>query len=875
MPTLEVIENGEKRIVRFTDTIVIGREPTNGVVIQDPMSSRRHCQLKREGGRFFLEDLESSNGTLLNGRRASRVELADGDRIEVGEVAVTFSLGETSATDGNASGAARGAAPSRAAAKPPEPAAPPGLLEEPEPMVSPEARPASGGGVFLRVVGGDSPATRLELLDLPFTIGRKAECGLVLNDRRVSGLHAQVVREGDAWFIEDCGSGNGVLVDKKRIKRHPLRTGESVLIGGTTIEFEGLPAEVASVATRARPAARAVAAAKRPEAAGDAEFRRIDVQQAVAQQASPLQAVWTGLLLVCFVAILFSGYVLVSNHFQQGRVATDPANLVNENASFEDVGPGGEIPGWVWDDAGDPGAIESFQAAGLPHGRRALRVRSGGSSRGFVRVLQEDTLAVSQVESGVQLSGSIANDGFALAGLEVLWYVQRTGGLELVAETIAPLVGPSNSFRTVSDVIQPPGLDVDVCRVAIFAQGQGTCTVDGISLKSVASAAEGVEDRVALRTRDANGLAIQYDRRGTTVLTRKNTTVLRNLRFAALTPGRLPFGQLTATKNEPPSRDDTGLVTSSFSFQAGGPGSHVVVDHRAEVRDERSLQLSWRIVEAPESLVPALVIEFEGRSGQQAMTVYDGDAAVLEGGTLEGLDGKSGTEWSLGEGAEQVCFAFSAPVKFRLLTGAETRGTPTMALELSPERDALFRLQVSSTSSREERQLAAWFEEVRVARSERRSSDALARLSAIEGAFPWREDARERARRVRAEIEGRANARVAELKAMLGELRQYPRSPIADLLRERAEALREEFAGASLATEAERVLNEVTRLEAESMTAARAEEAGRLLELGQQSFDVQRDHWARFYLERVIEMFPGTEEARSAKNLLDRVAVRN
>ena len=99
MPMLRVVEKGAERSVAFTDSIVIGRDLGNGLVIHDPMSSRRHCQLKCVGQKYFLEDLKSSNGTLLNGRRATEIELEEGDLIEVGyiEGAVTDDTGANGA----------------------------------------------------------------------------------------------------------------------------------------------------------------------------------------------------------------------------------------------------------------------------------------------------------------------------------------------------------------------------------------------------------------------------------------------------------------------------------------------------------------------------------------------------------------------------------------------------------------------------------------------------------------------------------------------------------------------------------------------------------------------------------------------------------
>ena len=56
----------------------------------DDTVSRHHARLELRDGRWFLLDLESSNGTTVNGRRVHEAEVRAGDRIELG--AARFSL---------------------------------------------------------------------------------------------------------------------------------------------------------------------------------------------------------------------------------------------------------------------------------------------------------------------------------------------------------------------------------------------------------------------------------------------------------------------------------------------------------------------------------------------------------------------------------------------------------------------------------------------------------------------------------------------------------------------------------------------------------------------------------------------------------------
>jgi serine/threonine protein kinase len=67
------------------DVITMGRQSSCDVQILDNMSSRAHCQIRRDGKLYSLVDLGSRNGTHLNDKKVSERQLAFGDRIRVGE----------------------------------------------------------------------------------------------------------------------------------------------------------------------------------------------------------------------------------------------------------------------------------------------------------------------------------------------------------------------------------------------------------------------------------------------------------------------------------------------------------------------------------------------------------------------------------------------------------------------------------------------------------------------------------------------------------------------------------------------------------------------------------------------------------------------
>ena len=68
------------------DTSTLGRHPESDIVLTDPSVSTRHAIIKhREKGRF-IQDLDSSNGTRVNGAEIEEALLNDGDRLSFGDV---------------------------------------------------------------------------------------------------------------------------------------------------------------------------------------------------------------------------------------------------------------------------------------------------------------------------------------------------------------------------------------------------------------------------------------------------------------------------------------------------------------------------------------------------------------------------------------------------------------------------------------------------------------------------------------------------------------------------------------------------------------------------------------------------------------------
>ncbi len=93
MPKL-VVESGSQQgaVYNFRARLVVvaGRGEGVHIQIQDPQASRKHFAVEKHKGRYLLRDLNSTNGTFLNGRPVKSAWLKEGDRIRVGQVVMVF-----------------------------------------------------------------------------------------------------------------------------------------------------------------------------------------------------------------------------------------------------------------------------------------------------------------------------------------------------------------------------------------------------------------------------------------------------------------------------------------------------------------------------------------------------------------------------------------------------------------------------------------------------------------------------------------------------------------------------------------------------------------------------------------------------------------
>jgi hypothetical protein len=87
-----LLVGGGKRTVLSGSRVLIGRSRDCDIQLDDPNTSRRHAEVRREGSAWVVADLGSTNGIKVNGSRVAEAELHPGDEVTLGVIKLRFEL---------------------------------------------------------------------------------------------------------------------------------------------------------------------------------------------------------------------------------------------------------------------------------------------------------------------------------------------------------------------------------------------------------------------------------------------------------------------------------------------------------------------------------------------------------------------------------------------------------------------------------------------------------------------------------------------------------------------------------------------------------------------------------------------------------------
>ena len=93
-----------------------------------------------------------------------------------------------------------------------------------------------GAALVIRA-GGGRAGESFPLEGDRMTVGRRPESDVFLDDVTVSRDHALLIRRGEDWYLDDCGSLNGTYVNRSRIESQRLEEGDELQVGKYKLTF--------------------------------------------------------------------------------------------------------------------------------------------------------------------------------------------------------------------------------------------------------------------------------------------------------------------------------------------------------------------------------------------------------------------------------------------------------------------------------------------------------------------------------------------------------------------------------------------------------------------------------------------------------------
>ena len=220
MPKMIVSIDGVviKDVQLTKDRTSLGRRPYNDIVIDNLAVSGEHAVLQMSGNDVHLEDLNSTNGTYVNGKAVKKQLLVNGDMVEIGKYKIKYVNETADASLAKTAAITSGSAAPQAAAVVAQPAA------QASPIVT---ATASGVHAAIKVVTGAAAGREVPLVKVVTTIGKPGVAVAAITKRP----HGFVIAHVEGL---NRPSLNGAPIGDEPVA---LKDGDVLELAGTQMQF--------------------------------------------------------------------------------------------------------------------------------------------------------------------------------------------------------------------------------------------------------------------------------------------------------------------------------------------------------------------------------------------------------------------------------------------------------------------------------------------------------------------------------------------------------------------------------------------------------------------------------------------------------------
>lgn len=187
------------------DNTIFGREKAD-IIVNDPEVSATHCQVQNIDEVYHIFDMNSSNGTFVNGERIVKAKLKEGDSIEIGKTVFKFALEDEKNVRH---------IPTLYTSKPQKEGAD-SLVDT---LIENELKTTGEVYIVIKVRYGNGQKEVIELPQKIAYIGRASSFGQFDQDTEISRKHLMIkLNDTGEVFVEDQGSTNGSFINGKPLR---------------------------------------------------------------------------------------------------------------------------------------------------------------------------------------------------------------------------------------------------------------------------------------------------------------------------------------------------------------------------------------------------------------------------------------------------------------------------------------------------------------------------------------------------------------------------------------------------------------------------------------------------------------------------------
>jgi pSer/pThr/pTyr-binding forkhead associated (FHA) protein len=197
-----------KEVQLTKDRTTLGRRPYNDIVIDNLAVSGEHAVLQMAGSGVYLEDLNSTNGTYVNGKAVKRQLLQNNDTVEIGKYKIKY-MSEVSGASSEQGATSEGVAQA---------------ADAPQDGGTPARAPSKA---VIKVVSGAAAGREVSLVKVVTTIGKP---GVAV---------AAITRRAQGYLLSHVEGASRAAVNGQPIGDEPvpLKSGDTFELAGTQMQF--------------------------------------------------------------------------------------------------------------------------------------------------------------------------------------------------------------------------------------------------------------------------------------------------------------------------------------------------------------------------------------------------------------------------------------------------------------------------------------------------------------------------------------------------------------------------------------------------------------------------------------------------------------